>query len=61
VGNAAELGRRPSSGGYYVQPTIFAGTNKMRIFQEEIFGPVVSVASFKDYERRPYRSPTNTL
>ncbi len=38
------------AGGYYMQPTIFAGTNKMRIFQEEIFGPVVSVASFKDYD-----------
>src|SRR3954454_16699338 len=36
------------SGGYYVQPTIFEGNNSMRIFQEEIFGPVVSVASFAD-------------
>jgi aldehyde dehydrogenase len=36
------------AGGYYVQPTIFAGHNKMRVFQEEIFGPVVSVATFKD-------------
>jgi aldehyde dehydrogenase len=36
------------SGGYYVKPTVFAGTNKMRIFQEEIFGPVVSVTTFKD-------------
>jgi aldehyde dehydrogenase len=34
--------------GYYVQPTIFAGHNRMRIFQEEIFGPVVSVTRFKD-------------
>jgi aldehyde dehydrogenase len=34
--------------GYYVQPTIFAGHNRMRIFQEEIFGPVVSVTKFKD-------------
>jgi len=34
--------------GYYVQPTIFQGHNKMRIFQEEIFGPVVSVTTFKD-------------
>src|SRR4029079_19535261 len=34
--------------GYYVAPTIFEGTNRMRIFQEEIFGPVVSVTSFKD-------------
>ncbi|GAB3716793.1 aldehyde dehydrogenase family protein [Amycolatopsis oliviviridis] len=37
------------SGGYYVQPTVFEGDNKMRIFQEEIFGPVVSVAKFDDY------------
>jgi aldehyde dehydrogenase len=36
------------SGGYYVQPTAFKGTNNMRIFQEEIFGPVVSVTTFKD-------------
>jgi aldehyde dehydrogenase len=35
-------------GGYYFQPTIFEGQNKMRIFQEEIFGPVVSVTKFKD-------------
>lgn len=36
------------SGGYYVKPTVFRGHNKMRIFQEEIFGPVVSVTTFKD-------------
>ena len=34
--------------GFYVEPTIFEGQNSMRIFQEEIFGPVVSVTSFKD-------------
>jgi len=34
--------------GFYVQPTVFEGNNKMRIFQEEIFGPVVSVTTFKD-------------
>jgi aldehyde dehydrogenase len=34
--------------GYYVQPTVFKGTNQMRIFQEEIFGPVLSVTTFKD-------------
>ena len=38
------------AGGFYVQPTVFKGTNKMRVFQEEIFGPVVSVATFKDDE-----------
>ncbi len=36
------------SGGYYMQPTIFEGDNSMRVFQEEIFGPVVSVTSFDD-------------
>ena len=34
--------------GYYVKPTVFEGNNAMRIFQEEIFGPVVSVTKFKD-------------
>jgi len=48
-GERADLGGE-LSGGYYVQPTIFAGDNSMRIFQEEIFGPVVSVTSFKDYD-----------
>ncbi len=38
------------AGGYYVKPTIFAGHNKMRVFQEEIFGPVVSVTTFKTEE-----------
>ena len=37
-------------GGYYVKPTVFEGNNKMRIFQEEIFGPVVSVTTFKNEE-----------
>ena len=36
------------SNGYYVEPTAFKGDNSMRIFQEEIFGPVVSVTTFKD-------------
>ncbi len=36
------------SEGYYVQPTMFKGKNDMRIFQEEIFGPVLSVTTFKD-------------
>ncbi len=38
------------AGGFYVQPTVFKGHNKMRIFQEEIFGPVTAVATFKDEE-----------
>ncbi|HTY28104.1 MAG TPA: aldehyde dehydrogenase [Mycobacterium sp.] len=48
-GARAELGG-DLSGGYYVQPTIFTGDNSMRIFQEEIFGPVVAVTSFTDYD-----------
>ena len=34
--------------GYYIQPTLLKGDNKMRVFQEEIFGPVVAVTTFKD-------------
>ena len=45
-GEAAKLGGDLSSG-YYIQPTVFEGNNKMRVFQEEIFGPVVSVTTFK--------------
>ncbi|GAA3609565.1 aldehyde dehydrogenase family protein [Kineosporia mesophila] len=44
-GTRADLGGE-LSGGYYVTPTIFTGDNSMRIFQEEIFGPVVSVTKF---------------
>lgn len=36
--------------GYYVAPTVFHGHNKMRVFQEEIFGPVVSVTTFNDFD-----------
>lgn len=36
--------------GFYIQPTLFRGNNKMRIFQEEIFGPVLAVTTFKDEE-----------
>jgi len=46
-GHRAKLAA-PLAGGYYVEPTVFEGHNKMRVFQEEIFGPVVSVATFKD-------------
>ena len=45
-GAQAQLGGA-LEGGYYVQPTIFKGHNKMRIFQEEIFGPVLAVTTFK--------------
>lgn len=46
-GSQAKLGG-DLDGGYYVQPTLFKGHNKMRIFQEEIFGPVLAVTTFKD-------------
>jgi aldehyde dehydrogenase len=48
-GARADLGG-DLSGGFYIQPTVFHGNNKMRIFQEEIFGPVVSVTTFKTDE-----------
>lgn len=38
------------AGGFYIQPTVFKGKNSMRIFQEEIFGPVVALTSFTDYD-----------
>ena len=46
-GERARLGG-PLNEGYFVEPTVFSGQNRMRIFQEEIFGPVVSVTTFKD-------------
>ena len=48
-GERAHLGGE-LEGGYYVRPTVFVGHNKMRIFQEEIFGPVLSVTTFKTVE-----------
>ena len=48
-GERAHLGGE-LEGGYYVKPTVFVGHNRMRIFQEEIFGPVLSVTSFKTVE-----------
>ncbi|MEQ6901832.1 aldehyde dehydrogenase [Nocardioides sp. YIM 152588] len=48
------------SGGYYVQPTVFEGDNSMRIFQEEIFGPVVSLTSF-DEEADALKIANDTL
>ncbi|RKG37715.1 acetaldehyde dehydrogenase ExaC [Acinetobacter rongchengensis] len=44
-GDRQEVGQ-----GFYIEPTIFKGNNSMKIFQEEIFGPVLSVATFKDYD-----------
>jgi len=48
IGGARKAMEGDLETGFYVQPTIFKGHNKMRIFQEEIFGPVVSVTTFKD-------------
>lgn len=48
-GARAELGGELSEG-YYIQPTVLLGNNKMRVFQEEIFGPVVAVTTFKTQE-----------
>jgi aldehyde dehydrogenase (NAD+)/aldehyde dehydrogenase len=38
------------AGGYYIQPTVLKGTNDMRVFQEEIFGPVVALTTFSSTE-----------
>ncbi|MBB1138302.1 aldehyde dehydrogenase family protein [Myroides sp. WP-1] len=46
--------------GYYIQPTLFKGHNKMRIFQEEIFGPVLAVTTFKD-EKEAIEIANDTL
>jgi len=48
-GKRASLGTG-LDGGYYVEPTVFEGDNDMRVFQEEIFGPVLSVTKFKSIE-----------
>ncbi len=50
VGGAVQHLDGELEGGYYIQPTIFKGHNKMRIFQEEIFGPVTCVTTFKTTE-----------
>ena len=42
--------RHDVDGGFYIEPTIFKGNNNMKIFQEEIFGPVLSVTTFKDFD-----------
>jgi aldehyde dehydrogenase len=46
-GNIAQVGAEFDNG-FYIEPTIMKGTNDMRIFQEEIFGPVLAVTTFKD-------------
>ena len=48
TGGAAERLEGDLASGYYIQPTLLKGTNKMRVFQEEIFGPVIGVTTFKD-------------
>ncbi|QEQ98269.1 aldehyde dehydrogenase family protein [Neptunomonas concharum] len=48
TGGAAESLSDGLNKGYYIQPTLLKGNNSMRVFQEEIFGPVVSVTTFKD-------------
>ncbi|AQZ96364.1 aldehyde dehydrogenase family protein [Halopseudomonas phragmitis] len=50
IGGGAEHLHNELGNGYYIQPTLLKGHNKMRIFQEEIFGPVVSVTTFKTEE-----------
>jgi aldehyde dehydrogenase len=50
IGGERNLLQGDFKDGYYVKPTVFKGHNKMRIFQEEIFGPVVSVTTFKNQE-----------
>ena len=46
-GNKATVGS-DIAGGYYIQPTLLQGTNDMRVFQEEIFGPTLGVTTFRD-------------
>ena len=48
IGGSSEALNDNLGTGYYIQPTLMKGHNKMRIFQEEIFGPVVAVTTFKD-------------
>ena len=50
MGGGAEALGEGLNTGYYIQPTLMKGDNSMRVFQEEIFGPVVSVTTFKDEE-----------
>ena len=48
IGGGRNLLGGELAGGYYIQPTLFKGNNDMRVFREEIFGPVLAVATFKD-------------
>jgi aldehyde dehydrogenase len=58
-GEPAHLGGE-LEGGYYFEPTVFKGHNDMRIFQEEIFGPVLAVTTFKG-EREALRIANDTM
>jgi len=58
-GDRAHLGGE-LEGGYYFEPTVFKGTNDMRIFQEEIFGPVLAVTTFRD-EAEALRIANDTM
>lgn len=49
------------NGGFYMKPTILGGTNDMRVFQEEIFGPVTSATSFKTVEEARIPPPNSCL
>ncbi|MGF1687204.1 aldehyde dehydrogenase [Photobacterium japonica] len=48
IGGGVDVGNGSPEAGYYIQPTLLKGHNGMRVFQEEIFGPVVAVTTFKD-------------
>ncbi|GAL02281.1 aldehyde dehydrogenase [Photobacterium aphoticum] len=48
IGGGVDVGNGSPESGFYIQPTLLKGHNAMRIFQEEIFGPVVAVTTFKD-------------
>lgn len=50
IGGGAASSDDSIKGGYYIQPTVFKGSNNMRIFQEEIFGPILAVTTFKTEE-----------
>jgi aldehyde dehydrogenase len=60
VGGGAARFNGDLANGFYIQPTILKGHNKMRVFQEEIFGPVVSVTTFKD-EAEALRIANDTM
>jgi aldehyde dehydrogenase len=59
-GNRRSIGAEGTEEGYYVEPTIFKGQNSMRVFQEEIFGPVVAVTTF-EHEAEALRIANDTL